>query len=139
MKVSKLIERKSDTTHWASSKRVQRSNYDKQLHLSSPETSGHAVRLLNHCPNKVFTTRFCTCGLWVETRLNLCVAVSLLCVIETRMTFVRCQILTAVITTIIMWDVKPFSLVDWYQRFGGICCLFLLGRKWRQHWQLSTN
>jgi hypothetical protein len=47
MEVSKLIEHKSNTTCWASSKRVEGSNYDKELHLSSPETLAHAVLLMN--------------------------------------------------------------------------------------------
>jgi hypothetical protein len=129
MEVCKLIERKSYTTCWAPGERFEGSNYGKQLRISPCRA------LTNKCTDwrpDIFTTRFCTCGLWVETRLTLYVAVPLQCLTKTQTICVRCGILTALTTTIMMLlDEKPFSLVDWYQRFGGICCFFLQYIKWR--------
>jgi hypothetical protein len=31
------------------------------------------------------------------------------------------------IKVMVFWDVRPYSLVDEYQHFGGICCLGLQG------------
>jgi hypothetical protein len=33
--------------------------------------------------------------------------------------------MTVNIKITVIWNVKPFSLIDRYQRFGGTCCLFI--------------
>jgi len=44
----------------------------------------------------------------------------------------RSQVLTAVIMkNALFCDVMPYNMVEIYQRFGGIYCLYLQGIRWR--------
>jgi hypothetical protein len=36
--------------------------------------------------------------------------------------------MAATVITAVLWDVTPYNQVDIYGRFGGTCCLHLLGR-----------
>jgi hypothetical protein len=40
-----------------------------------------------------------------------------------------CVLMVANMKITVLWNVNPFYQMDTYRRFGGICCLFLRGRR----------